>query len=69
MQIYYNKNVFKLVIVGLALIIGLASIIYTNYLVNQLAEREVKQIEFYARAQKLINTNTGEAFQFLFDII
>ena len=66
MQIYYNKNILKLTIVSLALVIGFASIIYTNHLVNQLAQRERKQIELFARAQELIVTTTGEAQEFLF---
>lgn len=69
MQIYDNKNVFKLVIVSLALVIGLASIIYTNSLVKELAKREVKQIELFAQAQKLIVDVDGPAEDFIFEFV
>ncbi|MGB0523912.1 MAG: sensor histidine kinase [Flammeovirgaceae bacterium] len=69
MQIYDNKNIIQLVIVCLALVIGLASIIYTNSLVTQLAEREKNKIELFKRAQEIVIASSGssEALTFLFD--
>ncbi|MGD1841292.1 MAG: PAS domain-containing sensor histidine kinase [Thermonemataceae bacterium] len=50
MNIYQHKSEFKIVIFSLALVIGLASLYYTNSLVNKLVEREKEQIELYAAA-------------------
>lgn len=69
MNIYQNKEAIKWGIVGLGLLIGLASIVYTDTLVQQLAEREARQIGLYARAQELIVSTSGEAQQFLFERI
>jgi signal transduction histidine kinase len=70
MNLYQNKNTIKLVIVGLALVIGLISIIYTNSLVKQLAMRETAQIQLFAKAQGLLTTiSSEEANTFLFEIV
>jgi signal transduction histidine kinase len=68
-NIYQNKEAIKWVIVGLGILIGLISIFYTDTLVQQLAERESRQIGLYARAQELIVSTSGEAQQFLFERI
>lgn len=69
MNIYQHKDTFKWVIVAGAFFIGLLSIIYTNQLVSQLANREKRQIELYAKAQELIISTSGAAQEFLFERI
>jgi signal transduction histidine kinase len=69
MNIYQHKNAIKWGIALAALLIGLSSLLYTNHLVKQLAMRETRQIELYARAQELIVSTSGEAQKFLFERI
>jgi two-component system, sporulation sensor kinase E len=60
-----------MIILVVAIIIGGASIIFTNFLVNRLVEREKKLIELYANGIKfLITIDKDENVNFLFqDII
>ncbi|RPD46118.1 histidine kinase [Hymenobacter sediminis] len=68
--IYDQKSRIKLIIVGVALLIGAATVIYTNLLVQQLSEREQKQIDLYAKTQRyLINTEEESNVSFLYDEI
>ncbi|UPL49169.1 sensor histidine kinase [Hymenobacter sublimis] len=68
--IYDQKSRIKLVIVGVALLIGAATVIYTNLLVQRLSEREQKQIDLYAKTQRyLINTEEESNVSFLYDEI
>lgn len=53
----------------MALMIGLASIIYTNYLVNQLAKQERKQVELFAEAIHVTVDTTKYAEDLVFKII
>ncbi len=52
MDLYNNRSRFKVGFVSVALLIALVSLIYTNFLVNQLAKREQKLIDLYAQALK-----------------
>ncbi|NJO02003.1 MAG: histidine kinase [Bacteroidia bacterium] len=52
MDIYTNKSRFKVGFVSIALMIAGISLIYTNLLVGQLAQREEKLIDLYAQALK-----------------
>ncbi|QJX46890.1 histidine kinase [Hymenobacter taeanensis] len=66
LPIYDQKSRIKLVIVGVALLIGAATVIYTNILVQRLSEREQKQIDLYAKTQRyLINTEEESNVSFL----
>ncbi|MCC9136621.1 sensor histidine kinase [Pontibacter silvestris] len=47
--IYSQKNRIKFIVVIIALIIGAATITYTNILVNKLAEREQELVQLYAK--------------------
>ncbi|GAB4342595.1 MAG: HAMP domain-containing sensor histidine kinase [Flammeovirgaceae bacterium] len=53
-NLYNNRNAIKRIIVVVSFLIGIFSLIYTNSLVSQLAASEQKQIDFFAKAQKLI---------------
>lgn len=49
MDFYKNRSALNLVMVAIAIIIGAASIIYTNDLVKKLQSRERRLIELYAK--------------------
>jgi two-component system, sporulation sensor kinase E len=69
-EIYNSKSRFKLLILVIALVIGGASIYYTQQLVNKLAERERKLIDLYAKALKFAGSseNSGD-LSFIFEEI
>ncbi|MFD2785662.1 ATP-binding protein [Hymenobacter rubripertinctus] len=68
--IYDQKSRIKLIIVGVALLIGAATVIYTNILVQRLSERERQQIDLYAKTQRyIINTEEESNLSFLYDEI
>ncbi|SES71486.1 Histidine kinase-, DNA gyrase B-, and HSP90-like ATPase [Hymenobacter actinosclerus] len=68
--IYDQKSRIKLVIVAVALLIGAATVIYTNLLVQRLSEREQQQIDLYAETQRyIINTEEESNLSFLYDEI
>ncbi|RSK37721.1 sensor histidine kinase [Hymenobacter metallilatus] len=70
MPIYDQKSRIKLVIVAVALLIGAATVIYTNVLVQRLSEREQEQIDLYAKTQRyIINTEETSNLSFLMDEI
>ena len=70
MNIYNNKSKYKFVILGVALFIGVASLWYTNALVNKLAMGERKLIDLSAKAIKQMATNTDSGdMVFLFNEI
>jgi signal transduction histidine kinase len=51
-DIYQNKSKFKVLIFVAAVVIGIASIFYTHLIVSQLATRERKIIDLYAKGLK-----------------
>jgi signal transduction histidine kinase len=54
MDIYNNRSRFKLGFVIVALSIAAVSLLYTNILVSQLAEREQRLIDLYAQALEFV---------------
>ena len=52
MNIYSKKQKWKLILFGIAVIIGITSLFYTNILVNKLAEEERKSVELWAEATR-----------------
>lgn len=71
LPIYDQKARIKILVAMLALLVGAATVIYTNWLVQRVSEREQQQIELYARAQEfVINTEVENAnTAFVFDEI
>lgn len=69
-EIYNSKSRFKLIILIIAVVIGAASIYYTQRLVNKLADREKKLIDLYAKALKFAGNaeNVGD-LSFIFEEI
>ncbi|WP_020532797.1 sensor histidine kinase [Flexithrix dorotheae] len=65
-NIYQNKEKLKWIIVGIAFLLGIFSIIYTQILVQQLAETERKQIDLFAKAYEfIILSENDEEFNFV----
>ena len=50
--LYGNKSQLKWIVLLIAAIISVASLYYTNYLVNKLKEREIKSIEVFASSME-----------------
>ncbi|GAB3649152.1 HAMP domain-containing sensor histidine kinase [Hymenobacter agri] len=67
--IYEKKTRIKILVAALALLIGAATIIYTNLLVKRVAEREQQQIQLYAKAQEFIINSEAENTLFVFNEI
>jgi hypothetical protein len=67
MDIYSNRSTYKLIIILFALVIGGLSVVYTNDLVNKLADRERKLIDLSAKGYKEIaSAEFSESQGFLF---
>ncbi len=63
--IYEKKTRIKILVAALALLIGAATIIYTNWLVQRVSEREQQQIQLYAKAQEYIINAESESSTFV----
>ncbi|WP_299818689.1 HAMP domain-containing sensor histidine kinase [uncultured Pontibacter sp.] len=64
--IYSQKNRIKLVVVIVALIIGAATITYTNVLVSKLSEREQELVHLYAKGLRyMINAPSDDNIVFI----
>ncbi|RDV13804.1 histidine kinase [Pontibacter diazotrophicus] len=64
--IYSQKNRIKLIFVIVALIIGAATITYTNILVSRLSEREQELVQLYAKGLRyMINAPSDDNIVFI----
>ncbi|WP_114777572.1 sensor histidine kinase [Botryobacter ruber] len=64
--IYSQKNRIKLIVVVVALIIGAATITYTNILVSKLSEREQELVHLYAKGLRyMINASSDDNIVFI----
>ena len=61
MNIYTRKQRWKLALLVVALVIGIASLWYTNNLVDQLSEQEKKNVELWASAVRQLSQVEVEA--------
>ena len=52
MDIYLKRKRGKIVLLVIAILIGLASLLYTNWLTNKMANEERKKVELWAEATK-----------------
>lgn len=69
-NIYERSSSVNWVIMGLALLIGVSSIIYTNMLVNRILVQEEKQIALFAKGQEFLATaEPSENLTFLMEEI
>ncbi|TGE26548.1 sensor histidine kinase [Hymenobacter metallicola] len=70
LPIYDQKSRIKLGILAGAILIAAATVVYTNILVKRLSEREQKQIDLYAKAQRfIINSEVDSNTNFVFEEI
>jgi len=68
--IYDQKSRIKIIVAVLALLMGAATVVYTNWLVQRVSEREQEQIRLYAKAQEfIINTEVDSNTNFVFEEI
>ena len=68
--IYDQKSRIKIIIAVLALLIGAATVVYTNQLVQRVAGREQQQIQLFAKAQEfIINSESDSNTLFVFSEI
>ena len=64
--LYDQKSRVKLIVLVLALLVGAATMLYTNDLVQRLSEREQLQIDLYAKTQRyMISTEESSSLPFL----
>ncbi len=65
-NIYKNKSSLKWIVLSVSVLIGVGSIFYTNVLVNQLKQREQRQIELFAKSlEYTINENSKSDLYFI----
>ncbi len=70
MKIYRHKSFWKLFLLLFAVIIGMGSLIYTQFLVSKLKAEERKNIKLWAEATRLISLpDTSQNVEFLSTII
>ncbi|WP_035562014.1 HAMP domain-containing histidine kinase, partial [Hymenobacter sp. IS2118] len=68
--IYDQKSRLKILVAVMALLIGAATVVYTNLLVQRVSEREQQQIQLYAKAQEfIINSEQDSNTLFVFSEI
>jgi len=69
-DLYSNKSKYKWIIITTAVLIGIASIYYTNILVSQLKEREERLITLYAKTlEYTANQQDNQSLGFIFEEI
>jgi len=59
-NLYSDKSRHKLIIVLIATLIGSGSVYYTNFIVQQLAEREDAQVKLYAKELQFLLNRSNE---------
>ena len=69
LPIYDQKTRIKILVAVLALLIGAATVIYTNWLVQRVSQREQQQIQLYAKALQYIINSETETNTFVFNEI
>jgi len=70
-NIYSRKQIWKLLLLIVAVIIGISSLWVTNLLVKKLSFEERKKIELWAEGMKQLanNTNPNQDISFVFQVI
>jgi signal transduction histidine kinase len=67
--IYEKKTRIKVLVAVVALLIGAATVVYTNALVQRVSEREQQQIQLYAKAQEYIVSSESDTNPFVLNEI
>ncbi len=60
MEIYKNSSRWKILLAGMGLVIVLITMLYSQYLAKNLAERELNMVKLYAEALTSVVTNQDE---------
>ncbi len=68
MNIYSRKQIWKLLLLITAVVIGLASLWYTSNLVEELKKEEERKMRLWSEATSMLTQNTGDV-SFLFSVI
>jgi len=69
-NIYEQKNTYKLILLATLVSIVIASVLYTDYLAKKLSVEERKKMELLADTYQRLNNNNGnEDLSFMFHII
>ncbi len=69
-EFYRNNPILKWVVLGVSVLISVASIYYTNVLVDQLKEREKQQVQLFAKAlEYTVTQQTSDNIDFITDEI
>ncbi len=72
MEFYFKKRRWKILLLLLAVVIGIGSFFYTNWLVKKMAEEERKNVELWAEATRKLasyDINSNQDITFLVDIL
>lgn len=70
MNIYHNRSNWQIFLFFFAILIGVGSLIYTQFLVRSLKTEERKKVEMWAEATRLINAaDSTQNLEFLLTII
>ena len=65
MEFYQDNTKLKWIILAVSIVISIGSIYYTNILVNQLKERETRQVRLYAKALEYTLNDTENNILFI----
>jgi hypothetical protein len=70
LNIFHNKNSWQIFLFLFAILIGVGSLIYTQFLVRSLKTEERKKVEMWAEATRFINAaDSTQNLEFLSTII
>lgn len=70
MNNHESKKRWKIILLIFASVIGLSSLIYTNFLVKRLQKQEKEKVQLYMEAQRqIVKTNDSDYMTFLLDRI
>ncbi|MCS7005199.1 MAG: HAMP domain-containing histidine kinase [Cytophagales bacterium] len=65
-HLYRNKMIYKAIVIVIAFLIAAFSIYYTNQLVKELQNSELRQIDLFAKAQKaIVSPDSHDGLSFL----
>jgi signal transduction histidine kinase len=56
-----HSNLFKYIFIGAAVIIAIASLVVSNYLIDDLSKEERRKIELWAEAERLVASENDQA--------
>ena len=71
LNIYSKKQVYKYLLLIVAILIGIASLLYTNRLIKKLSVEERKKVELWAEGMKRLTEtdNQNQDYNFIFKVI